>query len=54
MPRHARDLGSLLAGLLFALIGLGALLGVESPGARWACPVLLLGLGTAGLLSSRE
>lgn len=54
MPRHERDLGSLLAGVLFLLLGLSVLAGVPAPDVRWALPVLLLGLGTAGLLSSRD
>lgn len=55
MQRHERDLTSLVAGVLFVLIGtawgVGALDSVRVDG-RWLLPALLIGLGAAGLLGS--
>ena len=55
MQRHDRDDTSLVAGLLFLALGaaylLDAVTGI-SIDARWVLPVLLIGLGLAGLAAS--
>lgn len=52
LQRHDVDLFSLVAGVVFLLIAVGHLLdvagGVDLDG-RWVAPVVLLGLGLAGL-----
>jgi putative Mn2+ efflux pump MntP len=50
--RHDMDLVSLIAGVLFGIIALVHLVGAatdESVDPRWIAPVLLVGLGVAGL-----
>jgi putative Mn2+ efflux pump MntP len=50
--RHDLDLVSLIAGVLFAMIALVHLVGAatdEAVDPRWIAPVLLVGLGVAGL-----
>ena len=55
MWRHERDTLSLMAGLLLVLLGavflVDDLTGLEVDG-RWAAPVVLIAVGTVGLLSS--
>ncbi len=56
MERHDLDATSLVAGLVFVVLGLGFLadeVGVADLEARWVWPVLLIGLGVAGLVGSR-
>lgn len=55
MPRHDLDPVALVAGLVFACTGLVALL-EDGTGlaARWVVPVLLILLGLAGLLATRQ
>jgi hypothetical protein len=56
MQRHELDPFSLVAGLLFAALGGLFLLDaadVLSVQARWVWPILLIGLGIAGLVSAR-
>ena len=52
LERHDLDLFSLVAGTVFLLVAVGHLLdvagGVNLDG-RWVAPVVLLGLGLAGL-----
>ena len=52
LQRHDLDLFSLVAGAVFLLLAVGHLLdvttGVDLDG-RWAAPVVLVGLGVAGL-----
>lgn len=52
LERHDLDLFSLVAGVVFLVIAVGHLLdvggGVNLDG-RWVAPVVLLGLGVAGL-----
>jgi hypothetical protein len=56
VKRHPADLISLIAGLIFVLIGLAYLfsenLDVNTGGTRWLLPVALIGLGIAGLAGS--
>lgn len=55
MTRHELDLMSLVAGVVFVILGLGLLLdagGGINFDARWVWPILLIGLGAAGLASS--
>lgn len=52
MRRHDLDLVSLIAGVLFGMIALVHLVGAatdEAVDPRWVAPVLLVGLGVAGL-----
>ncbi len=52
MRRHALDLLSLIAGAVFALVALTALVGAatdESVDLGWLAPIVLIGLGIAGL-----
>jgi hypothetical protein len=56
MQRHELDPLSLVGGLLFAALGLLFLfdaVGTLTVQARWVWPILLIGLGVAGLVSSR-
>jgi hypothetical protein len=53
--RHELDVFSLIVGLMFVLIGAGYLLGALTdvrldPG--WVAPVVLVGLGAAGLAAT--
>lgn len=50
MRRHDTDWTSLVAGVTFCLIALLALTGLTGDGiAHWALPLVLIGLGLAGL-----
>jgi len=52
MKRHDLDLLSLIAGAVFALVALISLVGAatdESVDLGWLAPVVLIGLGIAGL-----
>ena len=52
MRRHDLDLLSLIAGAVFALVALASLVGAatdESVDLGWLAPVVLIGLGIAGL-----
>lgn len=52
MKRHDLDLLSLIAGAVFALVALTTLVGAandESVDLGWLAPVVLVGLGIAGL-----
>jgi hypothetical protein len=53
VPRHDLDPVSLVAGLVFAGLGLVSLL-QTGPGlpARWVAPILLIGAGVVGLVAS--
>jgi fatty acid desaturase len=53
VPRHDLDALSLVAGVLFAGVGLASLL-ADGVGlaARWTLPVLLILAGVVGLLAS--
>ena len=55
MPRHDLAALSLMAGVGFAGLAVLALLsgqaGIE---ARWACPLLLILMGTVGLVATRR
>ncbi len=56
MQRHELDPLSLVGGLLFAGLGVLFLLDVADTltvQARWVWPILLIGLGVGGLVSSR-
>jgi hypothetical protein len=56
MQRHEFDPLSLVAGLLFAALGVLFLLdaaGNLTAQPRWIWPILLIGLGIGGLVSSR-
>jgi hypothetical protein len=55
VPRHDLDPLSLMAGVVFAGLGLVSLLS-EGAGvtARWTWPVLLIVAGVVGLLASRR
>ena len=57
MERHPFDTTSFVIGCLFVALGAGFLAdlgaGVDLE-ARWVWPVLLIGLGLAGLLSGRR
>jgi hypothetical protein len=56
MERHRLDPLSLVAGLMFAVLGVLFLLdnaGSLTVQPRWVWPILLIGLGVAGLLASR-
>jgi hypothetical protein len=53
--RHEVDVFSLLAGVVFAVIGAGYLLGALTDvrlDPEWAAPVALVGLGLAGLTAT--
>lgn len=55
MWRHELDLTSLVAGVVFVALGLAFLLDVLDTidlAARWVPPVLLIGLGIAGLATA--
>jgi hypothetical protein len=55
VQRHDADLTSLIAGLVFALIGAAYLVdaaGVLDLKVRWVLPLVLIGLGVAGLAGS--
>ena len=55
MKRHDLDPVSLVAGVLFAVVAVVSLLDyadLVSVNGRWVWPVLLIGLGLAGLLTS--
>ena len=55
MPRHDLDAVSLVAGVLFAGLGLICLLTQGAGvGARWTWPVLLILAGVVGLAASRR
>ena len=55
MWRHERDTVSLMAGLLLVLLAVAFLVddltAIDVDG-RWAAPVVLLAVGTAGVLST--
>lgn len=55
MPRHDFDATSFVAGIVFAVLG-GLFLLESAAGVdvdlRWIAPVLLIGLGVAGLASA--
>ena len=56
MQRHDTDLLSLVAGLLFSLLGLAFLLDegdVLTVSPEWVVPTILIGVGVAGVLASR-
>ena len=54
MPRHDLDPVALVAGVVFIATALAALLESSTGvGARWVVPVLLIGVGIAGLLATR-
>ena len=56
MNRRDPNPGSIVAGLLFVGIGAAFLIGRAGNtdlGAEWVWPVLLIGLGIAGLVRSR-
>ena len=56
MQRHELDPLSLVGGLLFAALGVLFLLDAADAltvQARWVWPILLIGLGVGGLVSSR-
>ena len=55
MKRHDMDLVSLIAGAVFAVVALTSLVGAatdESVDLGWVAPVVLVGLGVAGLAGS--
>lgn len=55
MPRHDLDALSLMAGVGFAGLAVLALLsGNAGLEARWACPLLLILMGVAGLVATRR
>lgn len=52
MKRHDLDLLSLIAGMVFAIVALAHLVGAatdESVHLGWLAPIVLVGLGVAGL-----
>jgi hypothetical protein len=55
VPRHDVDVLSLMAGVGFAGLGIGALLS-QGPGlaARWTLPLLLILVGVIGLVAARR
>lgn len=56
MKRHSADLISLVAGLIFVLLGSTYLLtdklDFDTGGTQWLLPLALIGLGIAGLAGS--
>jgi hypothetical protein len=54
VPRHDLDGIALMAGVVFAGLGLVSLVSSDGPTARWTWPVLLIVAGVVGLLASRS
>jgi hypothetical protein len=55
VKRHEPDLTSLIAGVTFCVIAIAYIVGEISNRTfqlRWVAPILLIGLGAAGLASS--
>lgn len=55
MKRHELDLTSLVSGAVFLVVGIGYLLELTvdySVSPRWVWPLVLIGVGLAGLLST--
>ncbi|MCI0689127.1 MAG: hypothetical protein L0Y54_18130 [Sporichthyaceae bacterium] len=56
MKRHSADLISLIAGVIFVLVGTSYLLtdklDFNTGGSQWLLPLALIGLGIAGLAGS--